>query len=193
MTLAVRVFDQDGECVDEAFDPATILFGYGQLPHALENALLGLGPGGRTSVELGPKEAFGERVADAVIEVDLEEFPADVKVGDQWEAEQDSGGLLMLTVLEIGKETLLLDTNHPLAGQRVRFDVDVLDVRPASAGELAKADAALAQARAKAEWGPFGRLRAPASESYGDRPVCEDGSSTHPVPMGPRKKDLNDE
>jgi FKBP-type peptidyl-prolyl cis-trans isomerase SlyD len=142
--LSYRVFDAEGEALDPEPVVTGCVFGYGALLPGLEAALEGKRVGGRCSVELGPDEAFGERDATHCLEVERSEFPPDVAPGDRFDAEREDGTPQVLSVLEVTEESVILDLNHPLAGQRVRFEVEVLEARPATEPELALAEAALA-------------------------------------------------
>jgi FKBP-type peptidyl-prolyl cis-trans isomerase SlyD len=137
--LAYRVFDADGEAIDDASE-LLFVFGYGALLPAIEEQLDGAREGERLSFNLPPERAFGRRNPKAVIEVDREDFPEDVAAGDRFEADADDGRPVLLQVLDVTPEAVVLDGNHPLAGQRLRFDIEVLELRPASAEELAEAE-----------------------------------------------------
>jgi FKBP-type peptidyl-prolyl cis-trans isomerase SlyD len=137
--LRYRAYDEEGELVAESERAAEFLVGYGQLPPRLERDIQGLAAGQSRSVTLAPADAFGPRDPRAVIEVDRADFPEDVAPGDQFEAEGAGGDFVWLRVLEVCPETLLLDTNHPLAGQKVRFEIAVEAVRPATAEERTQA------------------------------------------------------
>jgi FKBP-type peptidyl-prolyl cis-trans isomerase SlyD len=141
LTLSYRVFDADGDEVEDATPdaPLEVVFGHAQLLPAIEQAIEGLGPGQKRSLTLPPAQAFGERNPRALIEVDRGEFPPDVAPGDHFEVENEEGELLVLKVLDVGDEHVVLDTNHPLAGQRVRIDLTVHEVRPATEEELEEA------------------------------------------------------
>lgn len=147
VSLRVVVSDAEGASVQDEPTETSFVFGYGALLPALEAALEGLPVGAKRSVTLKPEQAFGDRDPEAVLEVLRDEFPDDVAPGDVFDADEDegdgSGGPVLLRVLEVTPETVVLDRNHPLAGQRVRFDVDVLAVRPADAAEISAAEAAL--------------------------------------------------
>jgi FKBP-type peptidyl-prolyl cis-trans isomerase SlyD len=125
VTLRYAVFDGEGECVAETDrgSPSCFLFGNGELPPALERALTGLGSGARKSVLLEPEEAFGTWDPSAVITIDRSELPSDVRVGDRLVADHRSGGSVSLWVRELSDDQATVDTNHPLAGQAVRFEV----------------------------------------------------------------------
>ena len=137
VTLSYRAFDEEGELVaasdDDGFES---VFGFGQLLPRLEQALDGLMPGDERTVELEPADAYGEWHQGAVLEIDPSEFPAETAPGDEFEAENPDGVVLLFKVLDVTPDAVLLDTNHPLAGQRVRFALQVRAVRPASEEEL---------------------------------------------------------
>jgi FKBP-type peptidyl-prolyl cis-trans isomerase SlyD len=133
--LRYRAYDEDGELVAESERPSAFLVGYGQLPPRLEREVEGLAAGQSRSVTLAPSDAFGRRDPKAVLEVDRSDFPTDVAPGDQFEAEGVAGELVWLRVLEVSPETVILDTNHPLAGQKVRFEITIDAVRPATEDE----------------------------------------------------------
>jgi len=145
--LAYDVFDGDGERVDGSAPdtPLAVVHGFGELLPALERSLEGMTAGQSKRVVLRPKEAYGPRRPDAVLEVDRDEFPPEVEPGDRYELENDQGGLLVLKVLDVDDSRVVLDANHPLAGQNVRFELRVLEVRPATSEESAAAEARLTQ------------------------------------------------
>lgn len=150
MWVRLRVIIRDAEDApvqDEATE-AECVFGYGALLPALEEAIQGMEQGARKQVTLKPEDAFGERDPKAVLEVLRDEFPPDVAEGDVFDAEEDDGpgapgGMVLLRVLEVTPDSVILDRNHPLAGQKVRFDVEVLEVRPAEESEISAAEARL--------------------------------------------------
>jgi len=144
--LAYTVYDADGEEAHRSPPdaPLVVVFGYGQLLPAVERAIEGLRPGEVRELSLAPNDAFGQRDPKAIIEVDRADFPEDVAAGDRFEVENDKGELLVLKVLDVAEDAVVLDTNHPLAGQHVRVELRVGDVRPASSAELTLAQARLA-------------------------------------------------
>ncbi len=145
VSVTYRLFDAEGEQVDETSEPLTFVSGYAQVIPALERGLAGAKAGETRRVEASPDEAFGERDPEAIIEVDARDFPgAEVAApGDEVEAESSDGDVITFRVVEVGSDSILIDRNHPLAGQDVRFDVEVVAVRPATDEEL---DAAMAEA-----------------------------------------------
>lgn len=154
--VRVMIHDAEGEAVQNEPTEREFVFGMGALLPPLEQAIEGLPAGARKSVTLKPQDAFGERDPKAVLEVLRDEFPDDVQAGDVFDAEEDDsadapGGMVLLRVLEVTPETVILDRNHPLAGQKVRFDVEVVEVRPAEESEILAAEQALSGPEAPEE------------------------------------------
>lgn len=140
VTVGYAARDETGEPIEGlATESVTVVIGCGQLLPALEAALDGLRIGEKATVELEPDAAFGGWDPAAVIEIAREELPPEAAPGDVFEAEHESGTTLLLKVLDVRDDSVLLDTNHPLAGQRVLFDLEVLAVRPATEDELEQA------------------------------------------------------
>jgi FKBP-type peptidyl-prolyl cis-trans isomerase SlyD len=146
--LRVMIHDAEGEAVQAEPTETSFVFGFGSLVPALEAGIEGLPQGAKKSLTLKPEDAFGVRDPKAVLEVLRDDFPDDVAEGDVFEAEEDEsadapGGMVLLRVLEVTPDSVILDRNHPLAGQKVRFDVEVLEVRPAEDSEISAAEAAV--------------------------------------------------
>jgi FKBP-type peptidyl-prolyl cis-trans isomerase SlyD len=141
--LRYTAYDAEGELV--AGTPADVgaVFGFGMLLPAIEQRIEGLVAGEKKSFELDPGDAYGARDPKAEVEFDRAEFPEDIAEGDRYEVERDDGTPLVLQVLAVREEGVLVDLNHPLAGQRVRFEVEVLEARAATDDELTLAEAAL--------------------------------------------------
>lgn len=157
VTLSYVLFDERGETVDRVTreEPLTYVHGYAQIVPGLEKQIAGLHPGDKGTFEVPADEAFGERDEDAVFAVDRTDFPDadDVAVGDEFMAEGPDGEPIAMRVVEVRDDALVVDTNHPLAGQRIRFEVEVSAVREASEDEIAAAQAELEQILAEEENG----------------------------------------
>jgi FKBP-type peptidyl-prolyl cis-trans isomerase SlyD len=132
--------DDKGTVIDSspAGQPLSYIHGHGNLIPGLERELAGKGAGDKLQVAITPGDAYGEYHQDLVQQVPrsaLSNIP-DVRPGMQLSAQTDKGPR-SVTVKEVGEETVTLDANHPLAGMTLHFDVEVADVRDASAEELA--------------------------------------------------------
>jgi len=150
--LRYQVKDAEGEVVEGAGGEVGLVFGYGALLPALESALEGLGVGARRSVELSARDAYGERKPELEVEFSREEFPPDVAPGDRLELEREDGSEVVARVLDVTEDAVVMDLNHPLAGQRVRYEIEVLEARAATAAELELAES---QALALEDPGPM--------------------------------------
>ncbi len=150
ISIDYSVFDAEGDLVADGNRLACV-FGRGQLLPAIERALDGMAEGAKRTLTLAARDAYGKRDPKAVLEVDRSEFPDDVAPGDRFEVENDAGELLVLQVLDVGPDSVHVDTNHPLAGQDVRIELRVVEVRPATEAELQAADDALEAQMAEME------------------------------------------
>lgn len=138
VTLAYSVSNAQGQLVDDGKTPLAYLHGgYGNIFPKIEAALEGKSIGYQASVELGAAEAFGERDEALVQTISKAEFPPGVKVGGQIQRLGPDGEPQHFFVTKIKGPIVLLDGNHPLAGQNLRFKFKVLAIRPATADEVA--------------------------------------------------------
>lgn len=145
VTISYSIFP-DGESApmdlgeNETRTTLSYVHGYGLALPALEKGLEGEAKGTQLTVEAEPAEAFGPHESDGVFEVGKEDFEdaATLKVGDELMAEGPDGEMIM-RVVEIRDDSFVVDTNHPLAGKKVRFDIEIVDVRPATDEEIADA------------------------------------------------------
>lgn len=133
---------EDGEVVDtsEGRDPLEYLQGHGQIIPGLEEALTGMNVGDEKDVVVEPANAYGESDPDAYQAVSRSAFPEnmDLERGMGLSMrDQDTGETLEAYVAEIRDDDVVLDFNHPLAGETLHFHVKVADVRPATDEELA--------------------------------------------------------
>ncbi|MGR8930097.1 MAG: FKBP-type peptidyl-prolyl cis-trans isomerase [Gammaproteobacteria bacterium] len=118
-------------------EPLMYLHGAGNIIAGLESALAGKSPGDTFNVSIPPAEAYGEFVPDMKQVISKSMFEGmDVEVGMQFHADVNYGSGV-ITVVEIDGDDVTIDGNHPLAGETLVFDVEVIDVRPATADELA--------------------------------------------------------
>ncbi|GGI15666.1 FKBP-type peptidyl-prolyl cis-trans isomerase [Oxalicibacterium faecigallinarum] len=136
LTLHYRLAAEDGTDLITTFDgnPATLQLGTGQLAPFLEACLLGLTEGTHQTFSLAPEQAFGARNPELVRRLsremlDRNSVPGeDYVIGDLVEFAAPSGGQFAGVLREIDAETALFDFNHPLAGQSVRFEVQIIGV-----------------------------------------------------------------
>lgn len=138
VTLRYKVADSNGKLLEESREPMVYLHGgYDNIFPKVEAALEGQMPGYQTTLDLQPQDAFGLRDESLVQTIPKTQFPAGVKVGGQLQGQGADGHAQVFTVMKIKGDTVMLDGNHPLAGQALRFSVTVTEVRAATEEELA--------------------------------------------------------
>jgi FKBP-type peptidyl-prolyl cis-trans isomerase SlyD len=137
VTISFKLFDAANTLLEESPEPMVYLHGThsGMFPK-IEEKLNGKKVGDSISVTLEPADAFGEYDAKMIRVEPVSELPTDIAIGGYLLAELD-GNEVVWRITGIADGKAVLDGNHELAGQRLRFDCDVLDVRPASQDEIA--------------------------------------------------------
>lgn len=137
VTITFKLFDGSNKLIEEAGEPIEYLHGgHSGIFPKIEEALNFKKVGESISVILEPTDAFGDYDAEMVRVEPVTNLPSDVSVGGHLVAEQD-GQEVVWRVTDIADGKAVLDANHELAGQRLRFDCTVLDIRPATKDEIA--------------------------------------------------------
>jgi len=138
VTVRYKVANAQGKVLEESKEPMAYLHGgYGNFFPKVEEVLEGQEVGFKAQVELSADDAFGPRDETLLQSIPKSQFPPGVKVGGQIEGQDAQGQVRPFTVLKIKGDQVMLDGNHPLAGQALRFSVQVLEVRAASEEEIA--------------------------------------------------------
>ncbi|WP_374356498.1 peptidylprolyl isomerase [Chitinimonas sp.] len=138
VTLRMKVSDLSGQVYDDGKQPHAYLHGgYDNLFQKLEDALEGQEAGFHTTIELSAEDAFGQRDEALVTSMAKADFPPGIKVGGQIQRPGPDGEPRYYFVTKIKGQQVLLDGNHPLCGKAMRFALQVLDVRAATAEEIA--------------------------------------------------------
>ena len=117
--------------------PMAYLHGAGNILPGLERALLGKCKDDDVEVHLEPADAYGESNPEAIRQVPRSSFPEDMEItqGMRFTAQDASGRSLPVQVKSVEGEEITVDHNHPLAGQRLHFQVTVAGVREANEEE----------------------------------------------------------
>lgn len=130
----------DDEVVDssEDRDPIEFVQGQGQIVPGLEEELYGMQAGDGKSVVVEPAKGYGERNPEAnqVVPRDAFEEDVELKPGMPIQVSDGSGRRATAFLAEVGDDSVKLDFNHPLAGERLHFDVEVVDVREPDASDM---------------------------------------------------------
>jgi len=131
VSIEYTVFLEDGTKIDTNVGEAPLEFvmGSSQVFPALEIALTGLTVGDTKNVMLKAEEAYGPVVSEAYKEVDADTVPEQYRYAGAVLGVQDpAGGVYPIKVHDVKEDKVVLDFNHPLAGQALRFDVKVVQV-----------------------------------------------------------------
>ena len=119
----------DNEIFDSSKDkePLEFTVGEGQLIPGFENGVMGLNAGDKKTIELEPEQAYGPVREELVNEVPKENLPEGVEVGSTLQAQTEQGPV-MVRVVELNETIGKVDANHPLAGKKLIFDLEVVEV-----------------------------------------------------------------
>ena len=136
VTLRFKLYDAGNTLLEETPEPIAYLHGgHSGIFPKIEEALNAKKKGDTVSVTLEPADAFGEYDPQLIRMESVDRLPPDVAVGGHLVADED-GNERVWRVTGIAEGKAVLDGNHELAGQRLRFDCTVVDVRPATAEEM---------------------------------------------------------
>jgi FKBP-type peptidyl-prolyl cis-trans isomerase SlyD len=137
VTMHYKVVNAQGQLLDKAQEPTSYLHGgYENTLPKIEEALEGQDVGFVTTLKLAATDAFGERDETLVQTISKKDFPPGVKVGGQLRGRTPEGQEQVFTVIKIKGDQVILDGNHPWAGQNLSLTLKVLEVRAASAEEV---------------------------------------------------------
>ncbi|MSP28068.1 MAG: peptidylprolyl isomerase [Methylococcales bacterium] len=139
VSIHYTLTNDDGEVLDSSIDDDALVYlhGEGNIISGLEQALNGKVVGDKFKVRLDAEDAYGELVEDRVQVIPRSMFEGidELEVGMQFQADV-SEGPGAVTIIKIDGDNVTIDGNHPLAGQALTFDVEVVDVRAATEEEL---------------------------------------------------------
>ncbi|MBE7552309.1 MAG: peptidylprolyl isomerase [Anaerolineales bacterium] len=130
----------DGQVIDSSNGREALQFlqGQGQIIPGLEQALYGMEVGEEKEVEVAPGDGYGETDPDAYQMVPHDVFPPDMELSEGMglRMRDEAGQPLEAYVADVSPEGVLLDFNHPLAGETLYFHVKIADLRPGTSEEL---------------------------------------------------------
>jgi peptidylprolyl isomerase len=105
-------------------DPLEFEVGSGQVIAGFDDAVRGLAVGDSVTVRIPPEDAYGPRTDDAIIEVPADQAPEGLQVGDQVQLATGARA----TVLEVRDDVVVIDVNHPLAGEALTFEIELVAI-----------------------------------------------------------------
>ena len=109
-------------------EPFEFTLGSGELIPGFEKGIVGMEVEQTKTITVPPKEAFGARHEELVFDFKRSDFPVTPATGQQLQIRQRSGDLLKVTVAGMDEDTVTLDANHPLAGNTLFFDVELVEI-----------------------------------------------------------------
>ena len=148
LTYELKVQNDDGEqdLVETADtnNPMVFLFGASGLPDKFEENLEGKNEGESFSFALEAEEGYGDYDQNALVNIPKNVFEVDGKIDDEMLQEgnyipmaDNAGNHMQGRVMEVGDEEVVMDFNHPLAGMKMFFEGKIVEVREATAEEIA--------------------------------------------------------
>ena len=122
---------QDGSIFDsslvEGRTPLEVQLGQGQLIPGFENGLIGMEVGDKKMLEIEPDQAYGLRNEELIIEIEKTKVPENVEVGMMLQTFGPMGPSIV-KVIEIKDDTVVIDANHPLAGEKLTFELELMGI-----------------------------------------------------------------
>jgi FKBP-type peptidyl-prolyl cis-trans isomerase SlyD len=131
--------DNSGNIIDSSDGgaPLTYIQGIGNLIPGMEEGLEGRKQGEKFDIKVSPEKGYGTRNDQLIQKVPRSAFgQQELKAGMQFQAQGEQGGTQIVTITEVGSESVTVDGNHPLAGVDLSFAVEVMSVRAATKDEL---------------------------------------------------------
>lgn len=140
VTFHYTLKNKDGQQIDSSVngDPLVYLHGYGQIVAGLEAELEARQIGDRLQVHVPPEKGYGVYDPDGCFGIERSHLPADVKLeaGMVLELEAEDGEQMLVRVVAVDKKVIKVDANHPMAGVDLYFEVEIVDLRAATATEI---------------------------------------------------------
>ena len=126
----------NGETFDssEGKEPLEFVVGSGQVIKGFDEGVMGMQVGDKKTVDIPVADAYGAKQDEMLIEFPKDQFPPDMKpeVGMQLMMSNGSGQNFPVRVAEVKEDSVVLDANHPLAGQDLTFDLELVSIEPSS-------------------------------------------------------------
>jgi peptidylprolyl isomerase len=122
---------KDGTEFDSSFggDPLEFTLGEGAVIEGFENAIVGMTEGETKTVSIPPDEGYGPHVDELIAVIARSMLPAGLEpeVGMQLEAKGQDGTVVVVTITDVGDDTVTLDANHELAGKELTFEIQLVE------------------------------------------------------------------
>ncbi len=114
----------------EGKTPLEFSIGSNQVIPGFENGVEGMTVGEKKTVDIPKEEAYGDYREDLIVNFGKDQIPPDInpEVGQQYQMMQENGQPIIVTVREVQEDSVVLDANHPLAGQDLTFDLELVEI-----------------------------------------------------------------
>lgn len=123
---------EDGTIFDtslqEGREALKATLGQNQLIKGFENGLIDMSIGDKKTIEIEPVDAYGEINENLISEVPINQLPPTLEVGQVLQGTNQQGNTVLVKILDIGQNTITVDANHPLAGKKLIFDLEVVEI-----------------------------------------------------------------
>ncbi|HWI40225.1 MAG TPA: FKBP-type peptidyl-prolyl cis-trans isomerase [Verrucomicrobiae bacterium] len=122
--------DDDCGCGHHEPGPMELTIGGGECIPQIEEALVGMAPGEKKTIRIAAEEAFGEYDEERVFTVERKDLPEDMnpEVGDELVLSDEDDEELEVVVVEVTDQSITFDANHPLAGEDLTYEVQLLEI-----------------------------------------------------------------
>lgn len=123
----------DGTVFDSSVDrePLEFTIGQGGIIPGFEQAVLGMSQGESKTETIPVENAYGPYIEEMVVTVDRQQMPAEIEpqVGQQLHLQQPDGQMIPVMITDVSNSTVTLDANHPLAGETLTFDIQLVEIQ----------------------------------------------------------------
>lgn len=127
---------RSGETFDSSNgrEPLEFTVGSGQVIKGFDNGVMGMQVGDKKTVEIPVQDAYGEKSEEMLFEFPKDQFPSDMQPekGLQLMMNNGSGQSFPVVIADVKADSVILDANHPLAGQELIFDIELVEIVPTS-------------------------------------------------------------
>ena len=122
----------DGTTFDSSAgrEPLQFEVGSGMVIPGFDNGVMGMQVGDKKTIQIPVEEAYGPKNPDMIVAFPVSEFPEDMdlEIGMRLNMTNSEGHVIPVVVTEIGEENVMLDANHPLAGENLTFDIELVEI-----------------------------------------------------------------
>lgn len=140
VTFHYTLKDKEGQQIDSSVggDPMLYLHGHGNIVPGLESEMESKKVGDKLKVHVSPDKGYGQYDSEKRFCIERSHLPSDVEIqpGMVLELHAEDGDRMMAAIVAVDQKLIEVDANHPMAGVDLHFEVEILDIRPASPEEI---------------------------------------------------------